>query len=135
MLLNTSAPFPAVSCICFMPDKAKVAYISALTKSLCPDEICIRQISVINDICVTAHCAEFYKAAFSKNFCVYAFAAFKMKFVFRIIFVPGVAPPGTGSLFKAKRNNYFHQRQKNGILRVSAYPTDPENSTFLRKQF
>lgn len=109
-----------------MPDKAEVAALSAPAQGFCPNKVGIREISVIDDIRLAAHCAQLQKPAGPQNFLIEALVAFKAEFRLRIILVPGIAPADAGAFFEAEGHDLFHQRQetspepsRNGLRRLA----------------
>lgn len=51
-----------------MADESEIAHLTALAERLCADKISIRQVAVIDDICVAAHGTELHQAAPAENF-------------------------------------------------------------------
>jgi len=98
-----------------VPDKAEIADFAALTERLGADEIGVREIPVVNDIRMAAHGAELHDISLPEDLSVNALVAFKVEFVFRVVFIPGIAPAGAGALFEPEGHDFLHQRQKEGI--------------------
>jgi len=53
-----------------MANKVKVAAIIPITQGLCPSEIRVREISIVDDIRLTAHGAKLQKIPLSKDLCI-----------------------------------------------------------------
>ncbi len=76
-----------------MADKAEIAFVTTLTKSLCADEIYIVQIAIVDDVAAAEHGAEpLQDAIFREDVPVQTLQCLKMIAVFWVIGMPYVFP-------------------------------------------
>lgn len=100
-----------------MPNEVKITAIISITQCLCSSEIRVREISIVDDICLTAHGAQLQQIPFAEDLCIDAFIGFKMEPVLRIIFMPCISPAITGTFAEAERNDLLHQWKKEILSR------------------
>ena len=91
-----------------MANKPEITYVAAAANCFRSNKIGIRQIAVVDDICMTAHRSEFHQPSFSEYFSEDKLVELKMKFMLRVVLVPGVAPAIARSLLEAERHDLFH---------------------------
>lgn len=83
-----------------MANVFKIAKVTALTERPGTDKIGIRKIPVVDDVCLAAHGAELHQASFSEDLRIDALIALKMKNIFWVVRVPGVAPAVAGTFLE-----------------------------------
>ena len=101
-VLYAPGSLPPVAGVGIVPHKAEIAPLAALAERLRPDKIHKRQVPIIDDVRVAAHRPQLHQVALPEDLRVDAFVALKVKFIPRVVPVPGVAPAKARALFEAE---------------------------------